>query len=340
MKKLEGKDFVMIGGFLAIGIIIYVFFFTSLGFGGDSSGPVATEDGSFSNFQTTIESKEVDEYSSKEEAYAGEMKKEEDAEYQRQQKEELKSNYSEQAPNDLGELLQKEKTNPNIVSDPVPDKSITTSKTPTYSAKKASSITTKATTKSTASTVSKSEAVSPTSAKKKRRGDPTFGDQAGSESAAVVKEVSDNTQGEGVIHKESKVKTGSSLRIRVTESFSLASGCEIKQNTFLDGYCSYSDLGRLVIKVKSLMCDGKPTAVKLTVYDGYDGQEGLAIRMPTDEQQVGKEIVQNTASEIGNRFGVRVVDQTVTSASGKKMSDPSVIISDGYKLIVKEDIEE
>ena len=140
----------------------------------------------------------------------------------------------------------------------------------------------------------------------------------------------DNRSLSAVVHSRQMVYQGSVVKLRTTKNFSF-SGTVVPANTFLYGIASISG-ERVTISVSSIASPDRLIPVNLSVYD-KDGIAGIYIPglAMQDMASAGVKEVVNKASQVN----VPVVGNVPVNSLTSRNNQPSAILTDGYKVLLK-----
>ena len=134
-----------------------------------------------------------------------------------------------------------------------------------------------------------------------------------------------------VIHNKQEIHNGGEVRIRTTEEC-IINNKVVPQNTYMNGVSSFIN-DRVQIKIGSFELNGKIEYTNLIVYD--KGSTGVYI-----PGGINQEIVkETTTSAINNRttINIPIVGGSISSGGGKKVNDKTIILPEGYKLMLKQE---
>mgnify|MGYP003651576911 CR=1 FL=1 len=126
------------------------------------------------------------------------------------------------------------------------------------------------------------------------------------------------------------VKSGSTIRVRLSENCFIG-GIEIPKNTLLSGICSFTS-ERVKIKINSIRYNNKLIATNYSVYE-MDGIEGVYIPGGI-KSEIVKDGVNKSVDEGGAKVNTPIGTFGVSSLN-KGVNDPSVLIRDGHKIILR-----
>jgi hypothetical protein len=135
-----------------------------------------------------------------------------------------------------------------------------------------------------------------------------------------------------VIHNDHTLKSGSAIRLRVTEDIVLNNSV-LKKNTYITGIANFQgDRVGININPNSIKIDGSYLNQEFIAYD-LDGLQGLYVPGGID-QEIKKDATNRTISQ-GTSINIPIIGGISTDALQKKVADPTVNISSGYKLNLK-----
>jgi len=334
---MKTKDIIFYSSVAAIGILaMYVMFFTNV-FITWSEPEKSTETSSVSNLSklnTGVTKENVGDFDEKVDLYDEELKEQQEEEERLEQEEAKRKAATEKGNikvNDLSKFLKKEES---LKEDKPLSSPVVISSSPKQ---KEDQPKPKPVQKRATQVVEKQPDPLPTQTaerKRRRRDDPTFGDEAGV-AEEPVKADDRTTPGEkkllsAKIHGKQVVTEGSRVVVRLTEPY--YGKCKLEVNTILTGIVSINGQR---INIVFTACSKEGTPEKLYAFDYSDGEKGIYVENLTVNQELGKDAAQETAGEVAQELGIPVVGNVLRSGSNKKISSPSITFDSGRPIYVK-----
>ncbi len=138
-----------------------------------------------------------------------------------------------------------------------------------------------------------------------------------------------------VIHNKQEVHAGGEVKIRTTEE-SIINNLIIPANTYMSGVSSFQN-DRILITIKSFeLHGGKIIYTNLIVYD--KGVKGVYIPGGVN-QEIATDAASNTISQSSSTLNIPIIGSITTNGGQKKVNDKSVILTEGYKILLKQEVE-
>lgn len=119
------------------------------------------------------------------------------------------------------------------------------------------------------------------------------------------------------VHNQQTVRNRSLVKLRTLESFTF-NGKTIPANTFIEGQCTFSSQGRVLISIRSIPFVERPIACNASIYD-LDGFAGINIEQSA-EVNAGKKAASSSSRKIGNTFSTAIKAVTGSSLGGELAS--------------------
>ncbi|XOV91534.1 MAG: conjugative transposon protein TraM [Bacteroidota bacterium] len=135
-----------------------------------------------------------------------------------------------------------------------------------------------------------------------------------------------------VVQESTALKTGSSIKLRMTETTSV-NGHRIPANTFVYGDVSIRS-NTIQIEVESIPFQDQIIGVQLIAYD-LSGNEGLIIEGGLDKE-IKEDVLQETVDEVQDRINIPILNNVPFSSARKQIRDQAIPISAGYKFYLRE----
>ncbi|MEQ8552110.1 MAG: conjugative transposon protein TraM [Cyclobacteriaceae bacterium] len=137
-----------------------------------------------------------------------------------------------------------------------------------------------------------------------------------------------------VVQESIALKTGSSIKLRMTETTSIK-GHRIPANTFVYGDVSIRS-NTIQIEVESIPFQDQIIRVQLIAYD-LSGNKGLIIEGGLDKE-IKEDVLQETVDEVQDRINIPILNNVPFSSARKQIRDQAIPISAGYKFYLREKI--
>ena len=134
-----------------------------------------------------------------------------------------------------------------------------------------------------------------------------------------------------VVHNDQVIKSGSTVRLRVTKSCVL-DGIEIPKNTYISGLASLQS-ERVILKVNSIKLNDQIIKTKLSAFE-EDGIEGVYVPGGIN-QEMANQTAQDATGKVGASINVPMFG-SISVGGKRKIADPTVKIISGYKLLLKD----
>lgn len=138
-----------------------------------------------------------------------------------------------------------------------------------------------------------------------------------------------------VVHNDQTVKTGSIVRLRATEDFSI-NGIKIPRNTFISGKVTISGQ-RVNIHIPTITYNGKLYDVNYSVYDAGDGLEGANVpdlmMHDVTKEELNSGVDQASQVTISTPVGVTI--PVGTTSAKKALQETKAELTENYKLILR-----
>ncbi len=134
-----------------------------------------------------------------------------------------------------------------------------------------------------------------------------------------------------VVHNSNKeIKNGSTVTIRTTEQISI-NGYTIPKNSYLSGNAQFSG-ERVKINIQTANINGSVVSCNYSVYE-IDGIEGIYTPSLVD-----RTIVSDATDQAAGKGGTTIstpIGSISSDALKKKKAAPTIIITDGHRIILK-----
>jgi hypothetical protein len=339
MGKITSKDLLIVGGFIVVGLAIYLFFFTNIVtgmFGISTATPVVESSDSklkFDRFNTNVDIKKSEE-KTKEELYAEEINQgiqDSLLEEERKNKERMADELIKKAPvNDITELMgnvkKAVKKNEETETPIKPSQQVAAAPTSSYrvAPKKQNPVFVQPNEKEVVElkTVSKKRFI------------------AGSTSAGNMGEEVQTAKGleksmincKALVHNEQSIFNGGPIVFRLLDDMVIGD-VTVPRNSFVTGIVNFSTQ-RAFVLVNSVNVKGIGHSVKLSAFDGKDAVEGLYIPGGTS-QDISKDVLNDGVSTVTRKLGVPLLERTLSNAGQRKIAEQSIIFPSGYEVILK-----
>jgi conjugative transposon TraM protein len=140
---------------------------------------------------------------------------------------------------------------------------------------------------------------------------PSFSEQRDQNDFYGLSESQDTTRTKdaairAVVHQTQTLHDGSTIKLRLLQSVYIGEK-EIPKDEFIYGRCTISD-ERLLIKLDKIVYENDVYPIALTVFDGTDGQEGLAI-----PGAITRDASKQQANQLIQSLGMTSVDPSLSS---------------------------
>ena len=145
-------------------------------------------------------------------------------------------------------------------------------------------------------------------------------------------EVSENISIPVVVQESMALKTGSSMKLRMTES-TLINGHRIPANTFVYGDVRIRS-NTIQIEVESIPFQDQILKVHLVAYD-LSGNEGLIIEGGLDKE-IKEDVLRETVDEVQDRIAIPILNNVPFRSARKQIRDQAIPISAGYRLYLRD----